>query len=108
MRWVPVVGAMVLNKRSWDALPAETRKHLTDTARAAGEKIRADSRREDEEAIAAMKAKQGLQVGTLTLAAEKTWRAEVEKTLPRIRGSIVPADVFDEVVNALKEFRAKP
>jgi hypothetical protein len=49
-----------------------------------------------------------LLVGTLTPAAEKTWRAEVEKNLPRIRGSIVPADVFDEVVKALKEFRAKP
>jgi TRAP-type C4-dicarboxylate transport system substrate-binding protein len=107
MRWTPVVGAMVVNKRAWDQLPAETRKHLADTARATGEKIRADSRREDEEAIAAMKAKQGLQVTALSPAAEKGWREAAEKSHPRIRGPIVPADVFDEVTKALKEFRAK-
>jgi len=107
MHWAPVVGAMVVNKRVWDQLPAETRRHLADTARATGGKIRTDSRREDEEAIAAMKAKQGLQVTALSPDAEKEWRATVEKNHPRIRGSIVPADVFDEVTKAVKEFRAR-
>ncbi len=106
MRWVPVVGAMVVTKSAWDKIPAETQKYLLETSRQAGEKIRSDSRREDDEAIQAMVSKQGLKVSKLTPVAEKAWLAEVAKVMPKIRGAIIPADMFDHVEAALKEFRA--
>jgi len=107
MKWVPVVGAMVVTKAAWNKLPAETQKYMLETGRKAGEKIRADSRREDDEAIQAMVAKQGLKVTTLSPEAEKEWRREAHNVLPRIRGEIIPADMFDEVQAALKEFRSR-
>lgn len=107
MKWAPVVGAMVVTKSAWDKLPPATQKYLRETSEAAGEKIRADSRREDEEAIAAMKQKQNLKVNVLTSDAEKFWQAEVDRVAPRIRGEIVPADMFDIVQSALKEFRTR-
>ncbi len=107
LKWAPVVGAMIVTKPSWEKIPPETRKYLMATSRKAGEKIRADSRREDEEAIKAMVSKQGLKVHSLSPEAEKVWRAEVRKVLPKIRGEIVPADMFDDVQAALKEFRAR-
>ena len=107
MKWAPVVGAMVVTKSAWDKLPPATQKYIRETSAAAGEKIRVDSRREDEEAIAAMKQKQHLKVNTLPPEAEKAWQAEVEKINPRIRGEVVPADMFDIVQAALKEFRAR-
>lgn len=105
MKWAPVVGAMVVTKTAWDRLPAETQKYLLETSRKAGEKIRADSRREDDEAIQAMVARQGLKVSTLTPAADQAWMTEVAKVMPKIRGGIIPADMFDDVQAALKEFR---
>ncbi len=107
LKWAPVVGAMVVTKSAWDKLPAPTQAYLLETSRKAGEKIRADSRREDDEAIQAMTAKQGLKVTTLAPDAEKEWRSEVRKVLPKIRGEIIPADMFDEVQAALKEFRSR-
>lgn len=106
MRWVPVVGAMVVTKSAWDKIPPETQKYLLETSRQAGEKIRADSRREDDEAIQAMISKQGLKVSKLAPAAETVWMTEIAKVLPKIRGGIIPADMFDDVEAALKEFRA--
>lgn len=106
MKWAPVVGAMVLTKRAWDGLPADTQQYLLKTSAAAGAKIRADSRREDDEAIEAMKSRQGLKVNLLTDAAHQEWLTEVEKAEPRIRGDIVPAPMFDAVQAALKEYRA--
>lgn len=107
-KWVPVVGAMVLTRAAWDKLPAETQAYLRRTSRETADKIRVVSRREDDEAIQAMVQKQGLKIHTLSSAAEKEWMGEVERATPRVRGTIVPAEMFDAVQSALKEYRAKP
>jgi len=107
MKWAPMVGAMVITKKSWNALPPKTQKFLRESGKRAGEKIREDSRREDDEAIQAMVAKQGLKVTTLTPEADKKWRDEMIRLSPQIRGNIVPAKMFDSVKAALKEYRSK-
>jgi TRAP-type C4-dicarboxylate transport system substrate-binding protein len=106
MKWAPVAGAMVLTKKAWDSLVPETQKYLRETGQRAGEKIRKDSRREDDEAIEAMVAKQGLKVTKLTDAADKEWRDEMIRLNPKIRGNVVPAQMFDSAQAALKEYRA--
>lgn len=105
LRWAPVVGAMVVTRRAWEQLPAETREYILRTSKEAGEKVRRDSRREDDEAIAAMVEKQGLKVTRLSPEAEAQWMAEAKGLLPKIRGEIVPEAMFDEVMRALEEFR---
>ena len=45
-------------------------------------------------------------VGLLTPDLEAEWRREAEAAYPKIRGAVVPADIFDEVVTELKTFRA--
>jgi len=107
MKWAPVVGAMVLTKRAWDGLSPATQQYILQTSRAAGEKIRADSRREDDEAIEAMKAKQNLKVNELSAADQAEWQATVEEVGPKLRGDIVPAPMYDAVQQALREFRSK-
>ncbi len=106
-KWAPVVGALVLRQACFEDLPPETRQYVLATSRQAGEQIRADARREDDEAIQAMISKQKLQVTHLTPSAQAAWQSEMEKILPRIRGEIVPAPMFDAVMRAVKEFRAK-
>ena len=39
-------------------------------------------------------------------AAEAEWRTLSESFYPRIRGQMVPADMFDEVVRLVTEYRA--
>jgi len=105
MRWVPIVGAMIVSRRAFESLPQETREFLLRTGREAGRRIREQARAEDEAAIAAMQQKQGLEVTPFPPAAEAEWRAAVEKLHPRIRGGVVPAETFDAAVAALEDFR---
>jgi hypothetical protein len=49
--------------------------------------------------------KRGLQVHAVNKEAEEEWRRFSENIYPQIRGKIVPADMFDEVVQVLREHR---
>lgn len=51
--------------------------------------------------------KRGLQVVKLDAPTTAKWRAEAEAGYPKLRGRVIPADLFDEVVKLRKEFRAK-
>lgn len=105
VRWSPLVGAAVVTKKTWDAIPSATQTALRQSAAEAGKLIKEDNRRESREAIEAMK-KRGLKVHSVTPEIEAEWRQAAEAVYPKIRGRIVPADIFDEVVALLKEYRA--
>lgn len=103
--WAPIVGAAVVRTDLWEKIPADLRAKLAASAEQTGEKIRARGRLENDEAVTAMKA-HGLQVQSLTPEAAQQWQALTTQIYPRIRGKIVPADVFDAVQQYLREYRA--
>jgi TRAP-type C4-dicarboxylate transport system substrate-binding protein len=105
MNWVPLVGAAVITKKTWEALPPETQAVVRKTSRETGKLIKADGRRENVESIEAMR-KRGLKVQPLTAEGAAQWDQTVTEAYPRIRGAAVPADIFDEVISQLKTFRA--
>jgi TRAP-type C4-dicarboxylate transport system substrate-binding protein len=103
--YAPLVGAAVMVKKTWDAIPLEARDTLLKVAAEAGKLIKADGRRESVESVEAMR-KRGLQVHPVPPDAEAEWRRTMEAAYPTIRGPIVPADIFDEVVKELQAYRA--
>ena len=104
LNYVPLVGGLVVTRRAWDAIPAAARDTVRKAAEEAGKKIGIQSHQEMQEAVAAMQ-KRGLKTTQLTPAAEAEWRALFDGVYPKIRGSMVPADVFDEVQRLLREYR---
>jgi len=102
LNWAPVTGALVLTEKAWNQLDKPTQDWLRETSERAGHTMRAASRAEDEQTIRAMVEKQGLKVVTLTPAAEREFRTEVARMYPRIRGTLVPAPMFDLAVETLK------
>ena len=105
MNWVPLSGAAVITRKTWDTIPPETQQAIRASAREAGKLIKADGRRENLESIEAMK-KRGLKVHTLTPQLNAEWDEVVAKSYPKVRGTAVPQDIFDEVTAELKTFRA--
>jgi TRAP-type C4-dicarboxylate transport system substrate-binding protein len=105
LSWAPLVGATVITKRTWDAIRPEGRQALRQAAAEAGRRITADGRRESVESVEAMR-KRGLRVHAITPEIEAEWRREADAAYPKIRGPIVPADIFDEVVKHLRAYRA--
>jgi TRAP-type C4-dicarboxylate transport system substrate-binding protein len=106
LNWVPLGGAIIYQKRAWDALPQPAREAMLAAAREAAEQIQIRGRQESDEAVQAMQ-KRGLQVHTLTPEAAEAWRRAAEEFYPRIRGSLVPAKSFDEVLALLGQRRAE-
>lgn len=105
LNWAPMVGGTVITKKTWDKFLPETRDAMREAARVAGEEIKKRSRAESEESVAAMK-KRGLQVHPVTPEVEAEWREVAEQVYPKIRGRMVPADMFDKVRSLLEEYRA--
>jgi TRAP-type C4-dicarboxylate transport system substrate-binding protein len=102
--WAPLVGALVITKKTWETYPAALQKSMLEAATKAGEELTDRNRKESDEAVEAMK-KRGLVVHAVTPAIEAEWRAFIEPVYPKLRGMDVPADVFDEVLSALAEYR---
>ncbi len=106
LKWTVLSGAAIIRKDTWDKVPPDLQKQFRNAASAAGTKIRASDRKEDEESIAAMQ-KKGLIVNQLTPQAEAEWQRLTKVIYPEIRGKVVPADIFDEVQRLVAEYRAK-
>jgi hypothetical protein len=56
--------------------------------------------------VATLKARSGLQVHPVTPQLEDEWRRFAEGIYPRLRGSMVPADMFDQARQRVAEYRS--
>lgn len=106
INWVPLVGATIVLKKSWDATPVGKRADLMKAAAEAGKEIRSQGRKESDEAVTAME-KRGLKVIKPTAEDLADWVRFTDEAYPKIRGKLIPAEMFDEVSKLVKEYRAK-
>lgn len=102
--WAPIVGALVVTRKAWEAMTPAGQTALREAAALAGTKMRANARTEVDEAVAAM-VKRGLKVTPLTPELEAEWRTFAAGIYPQIRGRLVPAETFDEVDRILADYR---
>jgi len=92
--WSYLIGATVVRKETWDKVPPELRPKLLAIAHEVGGKVDAEVKKLNDDAIAAMQ-KQGLEVVKVDPA---PWQKAADRTWPAVRGKVVPAAFFDEVV----------
>lgn len=105
INWAPIVGAFVLTTKSWNEMSPEAQVALRTASEKAGVQIRAKARQEVDDAVDAMK-KRGLTVNRPSADQLREWSELAEKLYPRIRGTMVPAETFDEVFRHVKAYRA--
>ncbi|OYV97978.1 MAG: hypothetical protein B7Z62_04840 [Deltaproteobacteria bacterium 37-65-8] len=105
LRYAPLTGATVIEKRAWEKIPPGLRPKLLDASRRAGLRLRAEIRRLNQEALGVM-VKNGLKVHKVPPEVQAQWRKMVEDNYPRIRGKIMPAEAFDTVKRYRDEYRA--
>jgi TRAP-type C4-dicarboxylate transport system substrate-binding protein len=114
LKWAPLVGATVVSKSAWGKIPESQRAPMLKAARDAGEELRSGIRSMGDAAIETMRAGQpGKRDVRLTIthcdaAALAAWRQETEAAYPKMRGKLIPADLFDEVRRVRDEYRARP
>ena len=105
VNWAPLVAGGVMTRKAWDAIPPEGREAVKQAALKAGEQVKIKSRKEGDEAVAAMR-KRGVKVTPMPPDVEAEWRTAAQALYPQIRGRIVPADIYDQVQALIKQAQA--
>ncbi len=105
LRYAPLTGATVIEKRAWDRIPAGMRPRLLEASRAAGRKLRAEVRRLNQDAVGVM-VKNGLKIHKIPPDVQAQWRKMVENVYPQVRGTIMPVEAFDAVKRYRDAYRA--
>ena len=103
IKWAPVIGGTVIDKRAWERIPADLRPKLLEAARNAGERTRGEIRKLGADAVTQMK-QRGL---TVVEADQQAWLKEVEAGYPKLRGVLAPTELFDEAIRLRDEYRRK-
>ncbi len=105
IRWVPIAAATVVTRKAWDGLDVAEQQALRQGAEQAATLIREQREKLDRGSVEAMK-QRGLVVHTLTPELEAEWHQLMEPVYSKIRGRMVPDDVFDIVRDTLAKRHA--
>jgi TRAP-type C4-dicarboxylate transport system substrate-binding protein len=106
MDWALLLGATVIKKDVWDRIPADLHAPLLKIMRDAGAKLQAEIRNGGQTSVEAMR-KRGLNVVPVDPKTREAWVKVVEGAYPKIKGTIVPADAFDEAMRYRDEYRKR-
>jgi TRAP-type C4-dicarboxylate transport system substrate-binding protein len=104
LKWGPVLGATVVRAEIWNRIPPATRATLERIARDKGVEMIEVVRRMERDAVAAM-VKRGLEVVHVPPDAFDEWQRETVSIYPELRGAMIPAAAFDEVLRIRDEYR---
>ena len=105
LRFSPLTGATIIDKRAWEKIPAELRPRILAASRAGEALVRDEIRRLNAEAVVAM-TKNGLKISRVSPEVQAEWVKMMEGLYPKIRGAIVPEEAFDAARAARDEYRA--
>lgn len=102
MRWGLLTGGIIIDNRTWNKIDPKYHEKMLEIVAEIDKEQRKTGRYKDVESIEVMK-EYGLKVHEISDVDLRYWKEYVEKWYPDIRGSYVPADIFDKVVALKKE-----
>ncbi len=105
LNWSPIVGAAVIRRDVWEKLSPELQAQLRKVCDATGAKFRAQSREESEKSVQVMQTR-GLKVHSIPAENNAAWKQLADNLQPRVRGTLVPEDIYDEVFRLIAEYRS--
>jgi len=102
--FAPLFGALVITTSAWNKLSADDKAAVSAAAKNAEKRLLGEAVQLDTNSITAMKTR-GLTVNTPDAKALAAFRSEADRLVATIRGTLVPADVYDAVVRERDAFR---
>src|SRR6185436_13988970 len=97
VRLAPLLGAIVVTNTAWNRVSVDDRAKLLEAAKAFEKSMDSAVASQDAAAVTAM-GKRGLTVTPLDAKARAEFQAAAEKLVASARGTMVPADVFNQAI----------
>jgi TRAP-type C4-dicarboxylate transport system substrate-binding protein len=104
VRLAPLLGGIVLTNTAWNKISADDKVKLTTAAKAFETRMNKEAPSLDASSVSTMTAR-GLTVTKLDAKAIAEFRAAAEKLVASSRGTMVPADIFDQAVQERDAYR---
>ncbi len=104
IHFAQLVGATLIDKTVWDKIPAPVQKEMLASAKTAGVALREEIRKAEASSVPMMQ-QFGLNVVHADAKALAEWRQLSESIWPKLRATMVPPDLFDEVKRLRDEYR---
>lgn len=101
----PLLGALVITTDAWNKISPEDQAKVTAAAKEFEERTSKEVPALEASSIVEMQ-KRGLNVNNLDKKAGDEFHAEADKLVASMRGSMVPAEIFDAVKTARDAYRA--
>lgn len=100
----PLYGALVITNEAWNKLSAADKQVVATAAKNAEKRLLGEAPKLDADSIATMKTR-GLTVNTPDAKTAAAFRAEADRLVATMRGTLVPADVYDAAVKERDTYR---
>jgi TRAP-type C4-dicarboxylate transport system substrate-binding protein len=104
VRVAPLTGALLMSNSAWKKISPEDQAKVQAAAQTLEQRVTTEAPAQDAEAVRVMTGA-GLQVITPDAKAAAEFRAAATQLMQTMRGSMIPADVFDAAVQERDAFR---
>ena len=101
----PIMGAIVMNRVTWNRLSSAHQQDLIRITRQMAVEFDASMSRTEATAISAM-GRDGLSVNKANQAQEELWRSELQRIMPTLVGTIFDRDLYNRINDILDRTRS--
>jgi len=100
----PLYGGLVVTNQTWAKISAADKAVMEASSKVIEKRLLGEAVKLDASSIATMKTR-GLTVNTPDAKALATFRSEADRLVTTIRGTLVPADVYDAALRERDAYR---
>jgi TRAP-type C4-dicarboxylate transport system substrate-binding protein len=100
----PFMGGIVLNKPTWDAIPAQYKPELIRITKRIEAELEASLIRLENEAITAM-TRNGLVINQVNQQQQQQWYDDIERVIPSLLGTTFDRGTYGKIDGILKTYR---
>jgi len=100
----PVMGAIVMNRVTWNKMSAVQQRDIVNVTRKFAVDFEIAMAKTSANAITAMK-KDGLKINKPSQEQEEIWRTDMSKAMPMLIGTTIDRDIFNQINDILVKLR---
>ncbi|MDR1869282.1 MAG: TRAP transporter substrate-binding protein DctP [Treponema sp.] len=105
MSLAPVMGAIIMNRVTWNKLGAARQRSIVEVTRKFAIDFETSMAKTSANAIAAMR-KDGLKINKPSQAQEEMWRVDVTKAMTTLIGTTIDRDLYNQINDILAKVRS--